>query len=280
MAEAAKKAGVKHVIWSTLEDSRKWVPLEDDRMPTLMDKYKVPHFDAKGESNAYFENSGIPYTLLRTSFYWDNFIYFGMGPQKGPDGKQAITMPLQDKKLPGIAAEDIGKTAYGIFKAGKKYQNKTVGITGGTLTGKEMADGFSEVLGTEFLYNNVPASVYRGFGFPGADDLGNMFQFKADFNDKYCANRDIDLTRELNPELLSYPDWLNKNKDKLKSNSGKNWKAGQELLTAFQFKLHSLKKHLKMILPKTFPIQNTSFIVFIKTSNNFVFTMGQRQITS
>ena len=51
MAQAAKRRGVQHVIWSTLEDTRKWVPLTDNRMPTLMGKYKVPHFDAKGEAN-------------------------------------------------------------------------------------------------------------------------------------------------------------------------------------------------------------------------------------
>ena len=46
----------------------------------------MPHFDAKGESDRYFIESGVPATLLLTSFYWDNFIYFGMGPRKGPDG--------------------------------------------------------------------------------------------------------------------------------------------------------------------------------------------------
>src|SRR5689334_1190538 len=51
MAKAAKDAGVQHVIWSTLEDTRRWVPLSDNRMPTLMGKYKVAHFDAKGEAN-------------------------------------------------------------------------------------------------------------------------------------------------------------------------------------------------------------------------------------
>ena len=45
---------MKHVIWSTLEDTRKWVPLDDDRMPTLQGKYKVPHFDGKGEADAFF----------------------------------------------------------------------------------------------------------------------------------------------------------------------------------------------------------------------------------
>lgn len=216
MAEAAKDAGVQHVIWSTLDDTRKWIPLSDDRMPTLQGIYKVPHFDAKGESNIHFKNSGVPYTLMNTSFYWDNFIYFGLGPQKGPDGKLVLTMPMQDKKLPGIAAEDIGKAALGVFKAGDKYKSKTIGIAGGKLTGKQMADGFSKILDTEVTYNAIPASAYRKFDFPGADDMGNMFQFKADFEEEYCKSRDIELTRELNPELLSFDEWLENNKDKIK----------------------------------------------------------------
>ena len=50
MAVAAKDAGLKHVIWSTFEDTRKSIPLSDDRMPTLQGKYKVPHFDSKAEA--------------------------------------------------------------------------------------------------------------------------------------------------------------------------------------------------------------------------------------
>ena len=130
MAQAAKQAGIEHVIWSTLEDTRKWVPLSDNRMPTLMGKYKVPHLDAKGAANQVFTDLGLPVTFLLTSFYWDNFIYFGMGPKKGPDDKLAITMPMGDKKLPGIAAEDIGRCAYGIFKRGREFIGKTVGIAG------------------------------------------------------------------------------------------------------------------------------------------------------
>ncbi len=212
MAEAASEAGVKHVIWSTLEDSRKFIPLIDDRMPTLQGKYKVPHFDAKGESNIYFEKSGIPYTLLKTSFYWENFIYFGLGPQKGPDGKLAITFPMGDKKLPGISSEDIGKCAYSIFKSGAEFQGKTVSIAGEHLTGAQMAEAFTKNLGTEVKYNDVPASVYRNFGFPGADDMANMFQFKADFETEYCGARDINATKKLNPELLNFDSWLEKNK--------------------------------------------------------------------
>lgn len=217
MAQAAKEADIKHVIWSTLEDTRNWVPLTDKRMPTLMGNYKVPHFDGKGASNTYFEKSGIPYTLLLTSFYWDNFIYFGSGPTRGMDGKLRITMPLGSAKLPGIAAEDIGKAALGIFKGGKKFQNKTVGIAGEHLTGKQMAEALTEVVGAQIGFNDMPADDYRKLGFPGADDLGNMFQFNNEFEEYFCKPRDVNFTRELNPNLMSFKSWLIKNKGLLES---------------------------------------------------------------
>lgn len=215
MAKAAEHSGIEHVIWSTLEDTRKWVPLSDSRMPTLMGKYKVPHFDAKGEANQVFTNLGLPVTLLLTSFYWDNLIYFGMGPKKGPDGKLAITLPMGDKKLPGIAAEDIGKCAYGIFKKGREFVGKTVGIAGEHLTGAQMAAALTRALGQEVRYNDVPPEVYRGFGFPGAEDLGNMFQFNRDFEQVFCGARNLDAARALNPSLETFDRWLAQNKSRI-----------------------------------------------------------------
>ncbi len=215
MAEAAKHTGVAHVIWSTLEDTRKFVPLDDDRMPTLMGKYKVPHFDAKGEANAFFVQAGTPTTFLNTSFYWDNFIYFGAGPKRGPDGKLALVMPMGDRKLSAIAAEDIGKCAYGIFKRGKEFIGKTVGIAGEHLSGEEMAAKMSRALGETVIYQDVPPEVYRSFGFPGADDLGNMFQFKRDFNDYFRGARSVEFSRSLNPELQSFDQWLQRNAAKI-----------------------------------------------------------------
>jgi len=215
MAEAAKHAGLQHVIWSTLEDTRKWVPLDDNRMPTLMGKYKVPHFDAKGEANGVFTSLGVPTTFLNTSFYWENFLYFGMGPKPGPDGQLAITMPMGDKKLPGMAAEDIGRCAYGIFKKGGETIGKTIGIAGEFLTGQQMAAAFTKALGRKVVYNAVTPEVYRGFGFPGADDLGNMFQFKRDFEHDFCGARDIAGARALNPLLQNFETWLARNKERI-----------------------------------------------------------------
>jgi len=211
MAAAARHAGVQHVIWSTLEDTRRWMPLGDNRMPTLQDKYKVPHFDAKGESNKTFLDQGVPTTLLHTSFYWDNFIHFGSGPKPGPDGVLALTMPMGDKRLPGIAAEDIGKCALGIFKAKGEYIGKSVGIAGEHLTGAQLAASLTRALGREVRYNDVPPEVYRSFGFPGADDMGNMFQFKRDFNAAFVGARSLEVSRRLNPELQTFDAWLARN---------------------------------------------------------------------
>lgn len=215
MADAALAAGVQHIVWSSFEDTRKWIPLEDNRMPTLLGKYKVPHFDSKGEADKFFQRPGLSATIMYTSFYWDNFIYFGMGPKKGPDGKLAITFPMGDKKLPGIAAGDIGKCAYGIFKAGEKYKGKTIGIAGGHTTGAQMAASLSRGLGTEVRYNDVPADVYRSFGFPGADEMGNMFQFKRDFEATYCGARNVAVSRELNPALQTFEVWLKSNASRI-----------------------------------------------------------------
>jgi len=200
MAEAAKQAGVQHVIWSTLEDTRRFIPLDDDRMPTLQGKYKVPHFDGKGEADALFTKAGVPTTFLLTSFYWENFIFFGAGPRRGADGRLALVMPMGDGKLPGIAAEDIGKT---------------VGIAGEHLSGAELAATMTRVLGETVIYQDVPPEVYRGFDFPGADDMANMFQFKRDFNDYYRGARSVEFTRSVNPELQTFDQWLTRNASRI-----------------------------------------------------------------
>ncbi len=208
LAQAAKAAGLAHVIWSTLEDTREWVPIEDDRMPTLMERYSVPHFDAKGESDDLFREAGVPTTFLLTSYYWDNLIAFGAEPQRGEDGTLVFPMPMGDKKLPGIAVEDIGKCAYGIFKAGDEFIGKTVGIAGEFLTGAEMAAALSDAMGETVNHFPVPFDMYRSFDFPGADDLGNMFQVKHDFNDAFLANRNVEFARSLNPERMTFREWL------------------------------------------------------------------------
>jgi uncharacterized protein YbjT (DUF2867 family) len=215
LAAAAAAARVGHVIWSTLEDTRVLVPLTDDRMPTIGGRFKVPHLDVKGAADAEFRRLGLPVTFLRTSFYWDNMVTFGMGPQRMSDGTLAITFPLGDAELPGIAASDIGACAYGLFVAGASAVGQTVSIAGEHLTGHEMASALSRALAVDVAYNAVSPDAYRAAGFPGADDLGNMFQFNADFQEAWCGPRSVAASRELHPDLQSFEDWLAGNADRI-----------------------------------------------------------------
>ena len=171
-----------------------------------MDRYKVPHFDAKGEADALFRE--LPTTFLRTSFYWDNLIHFGMGPQRGDDGVLNFVLPMGPHRLPGIAAADIGPSALGIFQRCGQHIGHTIGIAGEHLTGREMADQLAAALGEPVRYVDMPRAEYAKLGFPGADDLANMFQYKQDFNALFRAERPVEQTRELHPGLLSFGEWL------------------------------------------------------------------------
>ena len=215
LAKAAKLARISHVIWSTLEDTRRFVPLSDDRMPTLMEQYKVPHFDAKGSADRIFVELGLPTTYLYTSFYWDNLIHFGMGPKRNADGVLSFTLPMGTAKMPGIAAEDIGGCAFALFQKGAAAIGQRVGIAGDHLSGGEMAATLAKALGEPVLHADVSPEAYRGFGFPGADDLGNMFQFKRDFEREFRNSRDLETSRALYPKLQTFEAWLGQNASKI-----------------------------------------------------------------
>lgn len=215
MARATKAAGLQHVVWSTLEDVRKWVPVNDDRLPTLYGKFKCPHFDSKGVVDHVFTEEGAPTAFLRAAFYWDNFIYFGMGPRKGEDGNLILALPLGGAKLPGVAASDIGACAYGLFKEGPGNAGTYTGVAGENLTGQEMAEKMGRAMGQTIHFVDVPFDAYRKLGFPGAEDLGNMFQFQQMFEDEFLRNRDPKRSRELNPSLQSFDQWLAMNASRI-----------------------------------------------------------------
>jgi len=215
MARATKQAGLQHVVWSTLEDVRKTVPLDDDRLPTLYGKYKCPHFDSKGEMDEVFKNEGAPTTFMRAAFYWDNFVGFGLGPRRGEDGNLVLALPLGGAKLPGIAAADIGPCAYGLIREGPSTVGTYAGVAGESLTGQEMASKMSRALGQTVNFYDVPFDVFRGLGFPGAEDLGNMFQFQAMTGEEFQRARDPKRSRELYPALMDFDAWLAANAAKI-----------------------------------------------------------------
>jgi len=214
-AEAARDAGVEHLVWSTLEDTRPFFAGRDD-VPSLDDgRYKVPHFDAKGEADELFTKYGVPTTFLRTTFYFEAFIN-GMEPTRNSGGKLAITMPMADQRLSGVASEDIGRTAFAILRR-PELIGETVSIAGDHLTGHEYAAALTSVLGEEVVYEPLPWDQYRTLPFPLAIEFSNMFQFYAEDAHRFTGERDLDRVRALNPGLQSFAEWLAERGDELKA---------------------------------------------------------------
>jgi uncharacterized protein YbjT (DUF2867 family) len=205
-ARALERAGARHVIWASLVDTRRLVPLSDPRLPTLLDRYKVPHYDAKGEADALF--AGLPTTFLRAPFYWDNLIHFGLGPRRAADGTLELVLPLGERKLPGIAAEDIGPCAFGVFARGAELAGRGIGIAGAHLSGAEMAADLTRALREPVRYRALPFADYAEQGFAGGQDMANMFRYKHDFNELYRAEQSVADARALHPGLLDFPGWL------------------------------------------------------------------------
>jgi hypothetical protein len=83
------------------------------------------------------------------------------------------------------------------------------------LKGTQMAAALTRALGRQVRYNDVPPEVYRGLGFPGAEDLGNMFQFKRDFERYFCGARNVEFARSLNPSLKTFEQWLAENRNRI-----------------------------------------------------------------
>lgn len=215
-ARAVKAAGVAHVVWSTLEDTREVIPVSDQRVPVLQDRYTVPHFDAKAEADAYFRDSGVPTTYLRSTFYWEGFIR-GTGPARGEDGRLVLTLPMGESRLSGIAAEDIGRAAYGVFAAGDEYAGKTASIAGEHLTGAQYAAAFADALGEPVDYRPLTHDQFRSLGLPAGDEFGNMFQFYDEGERDFVGARDLDVVRSLNPRLQTFRSWLNEHIEAFKS---------------------------------------------------------------
>jgi uncharacterized protein YbjT (DUF2867 family) len=139
-----------------------------------------------------------------------------MGLRKDADGGLTLAMPLGRSRLPGIAAEDIGRCALGIFNEACSAGQR-IGVAGGHLTGDEMAASFTKALGRPVRYVDVDPAVYRTWDFAGAAELSNMIQFKRDFEREFCSARSLERSRQLNPSLQTFDQWLERHRGEFRA---------------------------------------------------------------
>jgi uncharacterized protein YbjT (DUF2867 family) len=213
-ARAAKDAGLKHVVWSTLEDTRPHFAHLGVDAPVLAEGYTVPHFDAKAEANASFTRRGIPTTFLETTAYYEGLL-MGLGPHRDENGELAITNPTGDSVTALVWSEDIGRTAYGIFRAGPRFVGRTVSLAGAHVTGPELAELFTRVLGEKVAYRPMSNDQLRASGAPGIEEVANNWLFYAEAHDSFVNARDLDFLRTINPRLKPLEEWLREHRDEI-----------------------------------------------------------------
>ena len=200
LVDAVSKSNIEHFVFSTLPNVKK----------ISNGKYEAPHLDLKAELEEYSKSKDLKATYVHAAFYFENFYTF-FPPQKQEDGSFTFGFP-QENNLRGISIEDLGGIVLNIFDHPSEYIGKTIFAAGDSITPAEYAATMSEVLGKKVIFNYIPQDIFAGFGFPGADDLAAMFAFQQEFLPP--PHTDADDSRKMYPELKTFKQWMEDNKDK------------------------------------------------------------------
>ena len=195
LVDAVAKAGITHFVFSTLPYCKK----------ISNGKLDVPHFDLKAQLEEYARSLKLNATFVHCAFYFENFLFF-LPPKRQDDGTFAIGFPQGDTPLAGVAVEDVGSIVATVLERPDEYLGRVVGIVGDDLTGSQYAEQMTRLLGVKVVYQHLPRETFAAFGFPGAEDLANMFEF----NRLYIPSRreDLKACRALNPKMQTFESWL------------------------------------------------------------------------
>jgi uncharacterized protein YbjT (DUF2867 family) len=201
LIDAVKDAGIEHFVFSTLPYAHK-----------LSDwKLEVPHFDLKAKLEEYARSLKLPTTYAHVAFYYENFLYF-FPPKLQEDGSFMFGFPQGETPLAAVGVEDVGGVVAEVFERPGEFRDKTVGIVGDDLPCSQYAGIMSRVLGKKLVYRYIPREIFAKLGFPGAEDLANMFEY----NRLFIPNRQADLEQSLAiyPGMQKFEPWVQANRDK------------------------------------------------------------------
>jgi uncharacterized protein YbjT (DUF2867 family) len=207
LVSAVADAGVQHFVFSTLP------PIEKATNGVL----RSPHFDIKAEHEEYARSLGIPSTFVHVPFYYENFLYF-FPPRPAGDGTYQFGFPQGDTPLAAMSAADVGLIVAPIFEQPETYLGQVLKLAGDELPAAEYAAAMSRATGAEIHYNYVPRETFAALGFPGAEDLADMFEFYRLHIPS--RQRDIETCRALAPELQSFETWMQKNSGAMRAALG------------------------------------------------------------
>jgi uncharacterized protein YbjT (DUF2867 family) len=200
LIDAVHRSNVEHFVFSTLPSYKK---LSNGEL-------SVPHCDIKGELEEYSKSLGVKATYVHIAFYFENFLSY-FPPQKREDGNYHFGFPQGDTPLAMVSVEDLGPAVLSIFNNPDKYLGRTAGIVAEDDSCTVYAETMSRVLGEKVIYDYIPREVFASFGFPGAEELANMFEFQRRFVPQRKA--DMQESYELNPQMQSFEKWLQNHKE-------------------------------------------------------------------
>ena len=184
LAIAAKEAGVKHLVYSSVGSADK--------------NTKINHFDSKFEIEKFIRSIDIPYTILRPVSFMDNF--FMMKEQI--DEGNLINAILPEVPLQMIASNDIGIFAAKVFDNPKKYIGRAIDIAGDSITMPESAKLLSERIGKTIDYTALSMEDFRSA-------MGDEYATMVDWFNKVGYSVDIeDLERSNNIRMKRFNEWL------------------------------------------------------------------------
>ncbi|XP_025047971.1 nmrA-like family domain-containing protein 1 isoform X1 [Alligator sinensis] len=202
LADMMKRLALCYVVYSGLENVNK---LMEGRLEVL-------HFDGKGEVEEYFRMIGVPMTSVRLPFYFENFLTV-FRPQKARDGEDyELAIPLGETPMAGMAVADLGPVVVHLLKSPKEYVGQDLGLCTSKFTVEEYAATLSRHTGKAVKDAKISAEDYEKLGFPGAQELANMFRFYA-----MNPDRNMELTLKLNPKARTFDQWLEDNKVNFKT---------------------------------------------------------------
>lgn len=204
LVNAVSEAKVQHFIFSTLP------PIAKETNGAL----KSPHFDIKAEHEELARSLNIPSTFIHVPFYYENFLYF-FPPRPAGDGTYQFGFPNGDTPLAAMSVEDVGAVVAPMFEEPSRWIGKTVKLAGDEIPAAEYAAIMSRTTGATIQYAYVPREVFAALGFPGAEDLADMFEYYR----LHIPSRaqDVESCRALAPVLQSFAAWAAKNEGRLRA---------------------------------------------------------------
>jgi uncharacterized protein YbjT (DUF2867 family) len=184
LTDAAVRAGVRHLVYSSVGSA--------DRHTG------IPHFDSKAAIEDHLRASGVPYTVVRPTFFMEN--WFGL---QGMIEGGAIQWALKpETSLQMIAVDDIGAFVGMAFANPEKWQGRAIDLAGDDLTMTAIAEEFSRVAGHPVAYRQIPWDAFQQVA---GDEMTTMFRWF----ESTGYSVDIGALRKEYPALSDFPHWLN-----------------------------------------------------------------------